>query len=377
MPPPAPQPQGGGNQSDNSYGFLWIVVALMVGILILWYTEHEIITAIIFKLRLAEISVVQLFSNSLDATRAQILAMAPENANFEFIDKVSVAVGSVLAIPFAVILAVLAFLLYRSSINNRFRKIHSMKTLMEQEQNNWPQITPVSKLDLVNQHVHEGAWAMAMTPMQFAKKYKLLTEERVPDSTGLSSRYKIIAKVTESKATRAFTNQLGRPWRGIDKLPIHAQALFAIFAAKAEGDRENANKLLRQIAASAADTGKLNFTGVNVLLKKHKDTKLIKRVTSSHAYELTVMASMLELSRLDGVLATAEFLWLKPVDRPLWYMLNNVGRRTAFTEVAGPMAHWLAEKVIGRKLIVPMVNEATIALVAALEEVVYNPDKDY
>lgn len=76
-------------------------------------------------------------------------------------------------------------------------------------------------------------------------------------------------------------------------------------------------------------------------------------------------------------MAAAEFLWLKPVDRPLWFMLNNVGRRTAFTEVAGPMAHWLAEKVIGRKLIVPMVNQATTALVAALEEVVYNPDKDY
>ena len=53
---------------------------------------------------------------------------------------------------------------------------------------------------------------------------------------------------------------------------------------------------------------------------------------------------MLVAARTDGVLASAEFLWLKPVDRQLWFMLNSIGRRTPFVEVSAPYAHWLVER---------------------------------
>jgi intracellular multiplication protein IcmP len=52
-----------------------------------------------------------------------------------------------------------------------------------------------------------------------------------------------------------------------------------------------------------------------------------------------------------------------------------VGRQTAFVEIAGIFAHWVAEKEAGRKLLVPMVDEATKALEATLKEIVYRPDE--
>ena len=76
---------------------------------------------------------------------------------------------------------------------------------------------------------------------------------------------------------------------------------------------------------------------------------------------------MLEVARVDGVLATAEFLWLKPVDRRFWYMMNSVGRQVSVVEVSGPFAHWLAEKKVGRALKTPMVKEAVVALEEAME----------
>ena len=88
-----------------------------------------------------------------------------------------------------------------------------------------------------------------------------------------------------------------------------------------------------------------------------------------------MMASMLEGAREDGVQASADFLWVKPLDRRFWYMMNTVGRQTPYVEVAGPFAHWIAEKEAGRKLLVPMVEEATNALELALKEVVYRPDE--
>jgi intracellular multiplication protein IcmP len=371
----AQQQQSGG--PDNSLAFVWIMIGIALAVIVLWYTSHSLIAAILFKIRLAEISVVSLFTHTLDATRTQILSTAPHTATMHFLGEISSNVGAILAFPLAVILSICCFLLYRASAQNRYRKLYSMQKLKQQERKNWPQITPVVDLKLIDVHVHEGPWAMAMTPMQFAKKYKLLEEESVPDPTGISSREKLIAKIVLSRATQIFVRQLGRPWRGVDKLPVHAKALFAIFAAKTAGEREVANQLLRQIANSASTSGKLDFSGIDSVLKKYQDNKIIKKITAEHAYELTVMASLLEAARGDGVLASAEFLWLKPVDRPLWYMLSNVGRRVAFTEVAGPYAHWLAERLCGRKLIVPMVSEATTALVAAVEEVIYNPEQDF
>ena len=101
---------------------------------------------------------------------------------------------------------------------------------------------------------------------------------------------------------------------------------------------------------------------------------LIAKVVYRHAYVMTVMAAMLELSRCDGVLATSEFVWLKPLDRQLWYVLNDMGRQTPSIESAGVFAHLAAEKKFGRPLRVPMVDEAVVALGEALEEILYEPE---
>jgi intracellular multiplication protein IcmP len=174
------------------------------------------------------------------------------------------------------------------------------------------------------------------------------------------------------QTNKVFIMQLGPLWHSVDRLPPHVRALFAIFAGRHNSD-PGAVALLKQLSSSA--TTKLDFTGVDQLLKKYIDTKPVQQVIQSHAYILTVMASMLVLARLDGVQASADFLWLKPLDRRLWYTLNTVGRQTPFTEVAGIFAHWVAEKELGKKLQIPMVEEATNALELALKEIIYKPDE--
>lgn len=146
-----------------------------------------------------------------------------------------------------------------------------------------------------------------------------------------------------------FVMQCGEYWQGVHYLKPATKALFAVFSARANRDREGASKLLLQIAESTTNS-KLDFSGVDALLEKHIHTKLVQRVMHSHAYVLTVMASMLVLARKDGVLASADFLWLKPTDRLLWFMLNSVGRQTSFAEVSGPFTHWNVEQAMGRRL---------------------------
>ncbi|MBB72291.1 MAG: phosphoesterase [Legionellales bacterium] len=364
------------NPSDNSMGLLWIMIAIVVFGLLAWYFFHEYIIAGFMAVKLAEVSFISIFSDSIEQTRQALLNTPLRKISLQGAVTVSREVGDYLKYPVAIILGVLAAIIYGSSTGSKFKTIHNMKTLAEQEKQNWPQISMVTKLDLVSEHIEKGDWAVALTPMQFAKKYKLLKKDKQNiGSKGLSKDIQIVVTVIKPKATKVFAGQIGQPWQGPNKLKPYAKALFAAFAAKACDDDAGCRRLLNQLAESMGK-GKLDTSGTDELLKKHINNKIIKKVLNAHAYELGMMATMLQLARMDGVLSSAEFVWLKPMDRPLWFMLNTVGRQTPCTEIAGPYAHWLAEIEIGRRLSVPMVEEASNALEEAISKIRYTEDED-
>jgi intracellular multiplication protein IcmP len=168
---------------------------------------------------------------------------------------------------------------------------------------------------------------------------------------------------------------MGPPFEDLNKMPIHAKALFAIFAARANNDGAGAAKLTMEIAASSAG-GKMDFSGAMPLLRKHYNTKAIAQILGQHAYLYTMLPSILTLARTTGVLPPSDFLWLKPLDRRLWFMLNCTGRRTPYVEIAGPFSHWLAEKALKRKITQPMVDGAIKGLEEAIKMIIYTRDED-
>ncbi|MCB1828139.1 MAG: type IVB secretion system coupling complex protein DotM/IcmP [Coxiellaceae bacterium] len=376
------QQQGGNN--DNSLDFFWGIALVIVAMLAAWYFGRVYIVAAIYKLRYFEILAIDYAlqgwayiakplglpmpstSSLVDALKI-INAGASDDTPFSDIAQVSASVGWFLAFPVALLLVILAYFVYTSNVGGRFKRIHTMKTLKTSEERNWYHISPVKKLDLVNVDIDKGAWAMSLTPMMFAKKHKLLVEDR--------TKQPVTVTVDRGLASKQFAMQLGPYFSQFETLPAHTQALFAIFAARACRDSKGASNLLNQIARSS-ETGKPNFSGARELAAKHINSKQVIYVLSRHAYVLTMMASMLELARTDGVMATSEFLWLKPVDRRLWYVLNSVGRQTPFAEVAGPFAHWLVEKKLNRPMRVPMVDEALKALEGAIADIIYEPDDE-
>ncbi|WOF82181.1 IcmP (DotM) (plasmid) [Pseudomonas sp. FeN3W] len=87
---------------------------------------------------------------------------------------------------------------------------------------------------------------------------------------------------------------------------------------------------------------------------------------SRHAFTATGLMTLLEAAREGSTLPPSSFRWLKGRNRTLWYALNCVGKKVAFTESAGTFAHWLLEKEA--KMAVPHaeVTEAIEALRMAL-----------
>ena len=286
-------------------------------------------------------------------------------------------VGYYLRFPIMIIVFLLGSVLFIKSSARRYRQVYNMSSLLNAEVVNWPQTTPILDKNLLKEDIDKGPWAMAMTPMRFAKRYKLLQERQDDFGEGfLAKKNKISVSLIKDRANRVFTLQVGSFWYGIDKLKPHVKALYAVFAARAGRDSKAAEDLLLRLSLSASSK-EFDYSGVDELLKKHGEAQAVVDVTNRHAYVLTVMASMIELARIDGVLPTASFLWLKPIDRRLWFMLNSVGRQTAVAEVAGSFAHWLAEREVEHKIRMPMIERATAALEEAIADIAYNSNSEY
>lgn len=368
-----------GNQNDHSMGILWGIAAVFATLGAIWYVFKAHIAYFYLLIKLYEIKFLSLFMSSaalanIDNQTHNALMHA---GAIEFKDLIAIgaSTGDYLRYPFVLLFIILAFIVYFGNTTRVFKHIYSMQQLAKLEKTNWPQITPVVDLNLVKEDINKGPWAMALSPMSFCKRFNLLEEIRPHRREAMARKDwdKIEVVLKRGEANKLFALQLGPLWRGVAHLPPHTKALFAVFAARVNADSKAAANLLAQLNRSSG--AKLDMTGVDELLKKHADTKLVQQTIAPHAYVLTAMASMLAAARDDGVQASADFLWLKPVDRRLWYTLNTVGRQTPFVEVGGVFAHWLAEKEAGRKLFVPVVEEATKALEIALKEVVYRPDE--
>ncbi|MBS0289065.1 MAG: type IVB secretion system coupling complex protein DotM/IcmP [Proteobacteria bacterium] len=372
---------GGGAQGEDkdTYALLWGLAGIAIISIVVWYFWGDHLRMWFIAIKKYETLAILFFIDD-DQLRTIItgLSMAaqePSNLTLDIAGKYSDYIGSYLKYPVIFLLLVMGIIMFKGHATMRFTKAYNMDTLAHQEKENYPQIAPVADLKLIEEDISKGPWAMAQNPMQFARAEKLLKVELVPDHRAAwKSEGVAKATVIREMASQTFANQLGPLWTGVNNLPPHTKALFACFLARAEHDTDACRKYLGKLAKTAAK-GQVDYSDTEEYLKKYGKCKAAQKCQEKHAYILTVMASMLVLARVDGVLASADFLWVKPVDRRLWYVLNCVGRQVCVPEVSGVFAHWLAEKEMGRALTVPMVDEAVNALEKAIAMAVYIPEE--
>jgi len=360
-------------QSDNSLAPVWLTILLFVTLYIIWAVGHKYIVAMVFNLNVLQAKILSFFIDTSELSKNIYLmeTIDPSSVSWGQMIDFTRSVSDYMRYPILVILVLFAFFLYKSNVTLKFRKVHDMKTLRAQEQYNWPAIMPVVKQDLVETDINTGPWAMALSPLEFARKYQLLKKDDVLLDNPVPGQ-EMTAGIRRGDAKRVFTLQLGPYWDGFEHCPPHVRALAAVFMARMNRDRESATKILDALDKSCS-VGKPDYTAVDAVLKKYQHIESVQEILGKHAYLMTVMASLIQASRSDGVVPSAEFLWLKPIDRRLWYMLNCVGRQTPYAEVSGPFAHWRAEQSMGRRSLVPMIDEAIKALEIAIKEVRLSP----
>ncbi len=178
-------------------------------------------------------------------------------------------------------------------------------------------------------------------------------------------------KVDSAEAFKAFTKQLGPRWKGAQNLPPYKQILLAAFCLKAARKRNDSDDMLGRLARCWTHKDGLKLSKDAKLLKearailKNRDlaAKTLAKA-NQHAWQTTALLRALLTAREEGgVLAPAQFVWLRAYDRALWYPLNNLGRQSHHMEAIGAMAHFKAEKMAQRPIPVPKVKDAASSIV--------------
>lgn len=345
---------------DSSNDVMWLLfVIVAVAGIVYFFFGNEIVKAYL-TLKLWEIKIIYAIYPTEDAAYAiQVMQEKPINSwKIGEVMTMGNYVSRLANIPFLIILGYLTYVVWKKNPMQRFKRILSMQSLKESEQNLWPYIAPVVGIDLMKEPFDSGPYAMAIRPYDYAVKKNLLEDPRN------------ITSMNRVKAEKLFISQLDKLWGGFNRLRKHEQALFIIMAAHGCGDKKGAMEAIGAIAKSAALNPKKmpDFSSVRPLLK-YADDPRVQEVVNRHAYVYTVLAQMMEFARGTGVFPPSYIIWLRPRDRTLWYVLNCVGRQVSFVEVAGIFGHWKAEQIARHKLEAPFVSKAVDGLEKALTEV--------
>lgn len=350
----------GPEKGDNNE--LLLIVGIIAVVFIVWTAFHDKFAAFVLAIRAAEIWVISLGTDSLLELKGWVKQVNRKVVTLGDLWTVASIVGEYIRWVTTPVLIVTGIWLMRKSPTEKFLRKFTDVTLPKAEADLYPWMRISVKLDFASMDTEKGNWGMAKTERQFVRMHKLR------DDTGV---------LNKEKTAPLLIKQIGPLFLGYRSMKPHVRALFALFAMRVARDFKNGDKLLLRLALSASD-GKLDCTGIDEIAARCLENKKVKKIMNRHAYERTMLMSLLEEARGGArgkdYLPPNWFLWLKGMDRPLWYALADVGRETPHIECAGTWGHWLAEKALNKRLEMPFVKNAVEGI--ALELSKYTNDDE-
>lgn len=362
--------QGQVSGSDNAVGWIILLVIFVCLAFLIWYMAEFEIKSIIRWIRWSQMWIVSWFVgpdytvmvDGRVVNFQQAVEQIPEIPYNQLNDPVMHQINTVAMTPMRWVYgAILAFFAYWALFRGPetyYRRKMGLDALINAQAPNFPVIKPFTKFNPSNQPFRPpGARVPADLPL-FAEALgpeEWLAFNQIPVPDG---------EIDEEAARAAFIKQLGAPWRGAHNLPDYKKILLAAFCLKAARKRGESDELLSKIAACwDSEKGlqipsKLVSEANRVLKNKELSGKALSKA-NRHAFQTTAMMRALQAGRSEGgVLAPAQFVWLRGYDRDLWYPLNNLGRNTYHMEAIGAIAHFKQEKITDRPIPRPKVDDA-------------------
>jgi hypothetical protein len=183
-----------------------------------------------------------------------------------------------------------------------------------------------------------------------------------PDGTALFDR---------TVAGEVFSAQLGQPFRA-DRAPLHVLGIVAVCFARCAGGagKDDSDRLIEGLARFYGSKNQKKddaiYDRVRKTLDKFGKLREPGAALGAHAFVNTSVPAVFEVAKKYGQLTTADFVWLKPKERTLWYAMNQIGRKVSWAEAAGCRAHMDMENQERKPIFEPNVDRAIRSLERAL-----------
>jgi len=356
---------------EKKLPFLFIVGMFLIVVSIfswaMWAAfSHEIMWFLKW-LCIGELYIIDLFVNNPDILKLIDRVESIQRNSLEFRKDVAPLLllsGVYIRYPIALLFSFYAWNCYKHPPKKMLRQKHDLDSLIKFQSEAWPYISP-----FVDYNPGKESSRAVGDPVP--RKLPVFAESLAPEEWLVYNDIEVDPKTfefDEKRAKRVFQSQVGLRWKGVDNAPEYARVLMAGFALKVARQRDDADVFLGEVAKCWTREKGLVLTPqvktkMNNILKPSQAGQTVADIMNLHAYFVTAIIALLEYARKrGGVLAPAQFLWLRGVDRELWYALNSLGRRTYFTESSGAMSHYFVEKSLGKPIVSINVDNAMISL---------------
>jgi len=362
---------------DDMILFSFIIVVLGLGVFgyLAWSSYHGEISAAVIGWRRWEIGLLSRFTDAFAYANKQMAASNPYQVSIGALYRISHQIGLAWRLPACIVMVLLGAVCAMRAAPSRYRRRLDLMGLATELGRDFK--APAAFIDMGLQIVPPKPTTLrpadfALTPEEWVERHALR-----PDG-----------EFDEKRATAALTDQLGRPRQESLRGSDGALVVYIAFSLHLVGRRDEAARFLGTVgetltgaAAESDGTGPASplrvppeiFNECKQLLRDPAVFTEAEAIVQRHAWTNTALMSLLNTARMrSGVLAPAQFGWLKLVDRPLWYALQSLGFETEGTgrylhpnprvEAVGARDHWAVERAADIPIVQPSFDRAIVAL---------------
>lgn len=358
---------------DGLLVFGLCVVVIGAGLYAAWWFHHTQISAAVIALAHWQMQVIGQFTDCYANLDAQVLARDPASVKPAALWHLLHDTGLFFRIPAVVAMLVLAVWCFLRNAPSRFTRNLDLPGLMRTQAETFPSAAAFVHRDLKLVPPAAGR----PRPSDPALHLREWVDRFARTSDGI---------YVEHRAVAELKRQLGPDWHGVTDAQPHVRGLFAAFALHAARRRTEAVAFLGELSRSLPDGSGEGPSGPDMPLAFSSEAVAradailsdatvcvpCVQIAARHGYTASAMMAVLSHARAQaGVLAPAQFAFLKLLDRPLWYALHSLGfpggqnraeQPNPRIEALGARDHWAAECDAGGPLLEPSLDRAVAVL---------------
>ncbi len=138
-----------------------------------------------------------------------------------------------------------------------------------------------------------------------------------------------------------------------DRMSDVGKVIYALFVAHAYGGREGIKDYMKAVdqlnrSCAGETNGRANLTVAQWIYTKYRGNEQARNLFAVHHWEYTYLVELLKQAKRQGKCGHTSIMWLKPMNRILFYAINQVGRWVPHAESAAVFDQHAAEQMAAK-----------------------------